>query len=223
MVKQRSCFEQVQDVIGLRVITDTVGHCYDILGILHSIWPLVPGRFKDFISLPKSNMYQSLHTTIVGPGGDHVEFQIRSDDMNELAEEGIAAHWRYKEKDNIDKKNARLIAWLRELVKDISDAKEFLEAVKGAVVPETVYVFTPKGDIKELSVGSTAVDFAYSIHTQVGHKCIGAKANGRIVPLRYTLNSGDVIEIITSRPMARARTGSSLSLLPAQRPGSSSG
>src|SRR5208283_604840 len=171
---------------------------YDILGILHSLWPLVPGRFKDFISLPKSNMYQSLHTTVVGPGGDHVEFQIRSDDMNELAEDGIAAHWRYKEKDSIDKKYARFIAWLRELVKDISDAKEFLEAVKGAVVPETVYVFTPKGDIKELSVGSTAVDFAYSIHTQVGHKCIGAKANGRIVPLRYKLNSGDVIEIITS-------------------------
>ncbi len=143
-------------------------------------------------------MYQSLHTTMVGPGGDHVEFQIRSADMNEFAEEGIAAHWRYKEKDSIDKKNARFITWLRELVKDISDAKEFLEAVKGEVVPETVYVFTPKGDIKELSVGSTPVDFAYSIHTQVGHKCIGAKANGRIVPLRYQLNSGDVVEIITS-------------------------
>ena len=198
MVRQKIPFEQVQDVIGIRIITDTVGHCYDILGILHSIWPLVPGRFKDFISLPKSNMYQSLHTTIVGPGGDHVEFQIRSDDMNELAEEGIAAHWRYKEKDSIDKKNARFITWLRELVKDISDAKEFLEAVKGEVVPETVYVFTPKGDIKELSVGSTPVDFAYSIHTQVGHKCVGAKANGRIVPLRYKLNSGDVVEIITT-------------------------
>ncbi len=198
MIKQKIPFEQVQDVIALRIITDTVGHCYDILGILHSLWPLVPGRFKDFISLPKSNMYQSLHTTIVGPGGDHVEFQIRSDDMNELAEEGIAAHWRYKEKDNIDKKNTRFIAWLRDLVKDISDPREFLEAVKGEVVPETVYVFTPRGDIKELSVGSTPVDFAYSIHTQVGHKCVGAKANGRIVPLRYQLNSGDVIEIITS-------------------------
>ncbi len=198
MITQKIPFEQVQDVIGIRVITDTVGHCYDILGILHSLWPLVPGRFKDFISLPKSNMYQSLHTTVVGPGGDRVEFQIRTDDMNELAEDGIAAHWRYKEKDSLDKKNARFIAWLRELVKDISDAKEFLEAVKGEVVPETVYVFTPKGDIKELPVGSTPVDFAYSIHTQVGHKCVGAKANGRIVPLRYTLNSGDVVDIITS-------------------------
>ncbi|MEW5744677.1 MAG: bifunctional (p)ppGpp synthetase/guanosine-3',5'-bis(diphosphate) 3'-pyrophosphohydrolase [Nitrospirota bacterium] len=198
MGKQKITFEQVHDVIGLRIITDTTGHCYDILGILHSLWPLVPGRFKDFISLPKSNMYQSLHTTVVGPGGDRVEFQIRTADMNEIAEEGIAAHWRYKEKDSIDKKNARFIAWLRELVKDISDAKEFLEAVKGEVVPDTVYVFTPKGDIKELPVDSTPIDFAYSIHTQVGHKCIGAKVNGKIVPLRYKLNSGDVVEVITS-------------------------
>ncbi|MBI3592697.1 MAG: bifunctional (p)ppGpp synthetase/guanosine-3',5'-bis(diphosphate) 3'-pyrophosphohydrolase [Nitrospirae bacterium] len=198
MVQQKVPFEQVHDVIGLRIMTDTLGHCYDILGILHSIWPLVPGRFKDFISLPKSNMYQSLHTTVVGPGGDRVEFQIRTQEMNEIAEDGIAAHWRYKEKDGIDKKNTRFIMWLRELVKDISDAKEFLEAVKGEVVPDTVYVFTPKGDIKELPVGSTPVDFAYGIHTQVGHKCVGAKVNGRIVPLRYKLNSGDVVEIITS-------------------------
>ncbi|BCB95563.1 GTP pyrophosphokinase [Dissulfurispira thermophila] len=198
MVAQKIPFEQVHDVIGLRIITDTVSHCYDILGIIHSLWPLVPGRFKDFISLPKSNMYQSLHTTVIGPGGDRVEFQIRTDDMNEIAEEGIAAHWRYKERDSIDKKNTKFIAWLRELVKEISDAKEFLEAVKGEVIPETVYVFTPNGDIKELPIGSTPIDFAYSIHTQVGHKCIGAKANGRIVPLRYKLNSGDVVEIITS-------------------------
>lgn len=198
MMHQKIPFEQVHDVIGLRIITDTVSHCYDILGIIHSLWPLVPGRFKDFISLPKSNMYQSLHTTVVGPGGDRVEFQIRTDDMDEIAEEGIAAHWRYKEKDSIDKKNIRFIAWLRDLVKEISDAKEFLEAVKGEVVPETVYVFTPNGDIKELPIGSTPVDFAYGIHTQVGHKCIGAKVNGRIVPLRYKLNSGDVVEIITS-------------------------
>jgi GTP pyrophosphokinase len=198
MVQQKIPFEQVNDVIGLRIMTDTVSHCYDILGIIHSLWPLVPGRFKDFISLPKSNMYQSLHTTVVGPGGDRVEFQIRTEDMNEIAEEGIAAHWRYKERDGIDKKNSRFIAWLRELVKEISDATEFLEAVKGEVVPETVYVFTPNGDIKELPAGSTPVDFAYSIHTQVGHKCVGAKANGRIVPLRYKLNSGDAVEIITS-------------------------
>lgn len=198
MVKQKIPFEQVHDVFGIRIITDTVSHCYDILGIIHSMWPLVPGRFKDFISLPKSNMYQSLHTTVVGPGGDRVEFQIRTEDMDEIAEEGIAAHWRYKEKEGIDRKNMKFIAWLRELVKEISDAKEFLEAVKGEVVPETVYVFTPKGDIKELPTGSTPIDFAYSIHTQIGHRCIGAKINGRIVPLRYKLNSGDVVEIITS-------------------------
>lgn len=198
MVKQKIPFEQVHDVFGIRIITDTVSHCYDILGIIHSMWPLVPGRFKDFISLPKSNMYQSLHTTVVGPGGDRVEFQIRTEDMDEIAEEGIAAHWRYKEKEGIDRKNMKFIAWLRELIKEISDAKEFLEAVKGEVVPETVYVFTPKGDIKELPTGSTPIDFAYSIHTQIGHKCIGAKINGRIVPLRYKLNSGDVVEIITS-------------------------
>lgn len=198
MIKQKIPFEQVHDVFGIRIITDTVSHCYDILGIIHSMWPLVPGRFKDFISLPKSNMYQSLHTTVVGPGGDRVEFQIRTEDMDEIAEEGIAAHWRYKEKEGIDRKNMKFIAWLRELIKEISDAKEFLEAVKGEVIPETVYVFTPKGDIKELPSGSTPIDFAYSIHTQIGHKCIGAKINGRIVPLRYKLSSGDVVEIITS-------------------------
>ncbi len=198
MVTQKIPFEQVHDVFGIRVITDTVTHCYDILGVIHSLWPLVPGRFKDFISLPKSNLYQSLHTTVVGPGGDRIEFQIRTGDMNEIAEEGIAAHWRYKERDGIDKKNARYIAWLRELVKDVSDAKEFLEAVKGDIVPETVYVFTPKGDIKELPVGSTPVDFAYSIHSEVGHRCVGAKISGRIVPLRYKLVSGDAVEIITA-------------------------
>ncbi len=198
MVKQKIPFEQIHDVIGIRIITDTVSHCYDILGIIHSLWPLVPGRFKDFISLPKSNLYQSLHTTVVGPGGDRVEFQIRTKEMDEIAEEGIASHWRYKEKGGIDTKNARFITWVRELVKEISDAKEFLEAVKGEVVTEKVYVFTPNGDIKELPVDSTPVDFAYSIHTEVGHRCIGAKVNGRIVPLRYKLNSGDVVEIITS-------------------------
>ncbi len=199
IIKQKIPFEQVYDVIGIRIITDTVSHCYDILGIIHSLWPLVPGRFKDFISLPKSNMYQSLHTTVVGPAGERVEFQIRTKEMDEIAEEGIAAHWRYKEKrDTVDRKNSRFVTWLRELVKEISDAREFLEAVKGEVIPDTVYVFTPAGDIKELPVDSTPIDFAYSIHSAVGDKCIGAKVNGRIVPLRYKLNSGDVVEILTS-------------------------
>jgi GTP diphosphokinase / guanosine-3',5'-bis(diphosphate) 3'-diphosphatase len=198
MIKQKIPFEQVYDVIGVRIITDTVPHCYDILGILHSLWPLVPGRFKDFISLPKSNMYQSLHTTVVGPIGERVEFQIRTKEMNDIAEEGIAAHWRYKEKEAVDRKNTRFVEWLRDLVKEISDAEEFLEAVKGEVVPDTVYVFTPAGDIKELPVDSTPIDFAYSVHTAVGNKCVGAKIDGRIVPLRYKLNSGDVVEILTS-------------------------
>ncbi len=198
ILKQKITFEQIYDVIGFRIITDTIPHCYEILSIIHSLWPHIPGRFKDFISLPKSNMYESLHTTVVGPSGYQMEFQIRTHEMDLIAEEGIAAHWRYKEKDMLDSKNARYVAWLRDLIKEISDAKEFLEAVKGEVIPETVYVFTPKGDIKELPVGSTSIDYAYSIHTEVGNKCIGAKVNGRIVPLRQKLNSGDVIEIITS-------------------------
>ncbi len=198
IIKQKISFEQVYDVIGFRIITDTVPHCYEILSIIHSLWPHIPGRFKDFISVPKSNMYESLHTTVIGPSGYQMEFQIRTTEMDLIAEEGIAAHWRYKEKDTLDSKNARYIEWLRDLIKEISDAKEFLEAVKGEVTPETVYIFTPKGDIKELPIGSTSIDFAYSIHTEVGNKCIGAKVNGRIVPLRQKLNSGDVIEIITS-------------------------
>ncbi|MCK7503022.1 MAG: TGS domain-containing protein [Desulfobacterales bacterium] len=157
-----------------------------------------PGRFKDFISLPKSNLYQSLHATVVGPGGDRIEFQIRTGDMNEIAEEGIAAHWRYKERTASTKRTPATSPVLRELVKDVSDAKEFLEAVKGDIVPETVCVLTPKGDIKELPVGSTPVDFAYSIHSEVGHRCVGAKISGRIVPLRYKLVSGDAVEIITA-------------------------
>jgi GTP diphosphokinase / guanosine-3',5'-bis(diphosphate) 3'-diphosphatase len=198
MIRQKIPFEQVYDVFGIRIVTDTAPHCYDILGILHSEWTLVPGRFKDFISLPKSNMYQSLHTTVVGPSGDRVEFQIRTREMNEIAEEGIAAHWRYKEKEKVDTKNTRFVEWLRDLVREISDAKEFLEAVKGEVISDTVYVFTPAGDIKELPVDSTPVDFAYSIHTAVGNKCVGAKIDGRIVPLRYKLKSGDVVEIMTA-------------------------
>ncbi len=198
IIKQKITFEQIYDVIGFRIITDTVPHCYEVLSIIHSLWPHIPGRFKDFISIPKANMYESLHTTVVGPSGYQMEFQIRTKEMNLIAEEGIAAHWRYKEKDTLDSKNTRYIAWLRDLIKEISDAKEFLEAVKGEVIPETVYVFTPKGDIKELPVGSTSIDYAYSIHTEVGNKCIGAKVNGRIIPLRQKLNSGDVVEIITS-------------------------
>lgn len=198
MVKQKIPFEQVYDVIGIRIITDTVPHCYDILGIIHSLWTLIPGRFKDFISLPKSNYYQSLHTTVIGPKGERVEFQIRTEEMDIIAEEGIAAHWRYKEKKDLDEKEMKLVSWLRDLIREISDPKELLDAVKAEVVPDTIYVFTPKGDVKELPVGSTPVDFAFSIHSEVGAKCTGAKVNGRIVPLNHQLQSGDVVEIITS-------------------------
>ncbi len=201
MQRQRITFDQVHDVLGLRIITDTNANCYTVMGIIHSLWTPIPGRFKDYIAMPKSNMYQSLHTSVIGPKGERVEFQIRTEEMHKIAEEGIASHWRYKEKGAIEDKDSKYISWLRELIKsqkDLRDAREFLEAVKGEVVPEVVYVFTPTGEIKELPVGSTPVDFAYGIHTQVGHKCIGAKVNGRIVPLRYQLRNGDTIEIITS-------------------------
>jgi GTP pyrophosphokinase len=201
MQKQKITFEQVHDVLGLRIITDTKANCYAILGLIHSLWTPIPGRFKDYIGVPKSNMYRSLHTTVIGPKGERVEFQLRTPEMNVLAEHGIASHWRYKEKGELDEKSNRYISWLRDLIqaqRELVDAKDFLEAVKGEVVPEVIYVFTPKGEIKEMPIGSTPVDFAYSIHTQVGHRCVGAKINDRLVPLKYTMRSGDTVKIITS-------------------------
>jgi len=208
MQKQRITFEQVHDVLGLRILTDTKADCYAILGLIHSLWTPIPGRFKDYIGVPKSNMYQSLHTTVIGPKGERVEFQIRTEEMHRVAEEGIASHWQYKEKGALDEKSSKYISWLRDLVqvqKEVPDAMDFLEAVKGEVVPEVVYVFTPKGEIKEMPIGSTPVDFAYSVHTQVGHRCVGAKINGKIVPLRYKLKNGDTIEIITSQTHGPSR------------------
>ena len=201
MLQQRITFEEIHDVLGLRILTDTKANCYAILGLIHSLWTPIPGKFKDYIGVPKSNMYQSLHTTVIGPKGERVEFQIRTEEMHRISEEGIASHWKYKEKGVIDEKSSKYISWLRDIVqgqKDTPDAMDFLEAVKGEVVPEVVYVFTPKGEIKEMPIGSTPVDFAYGIHTQVGHKCVGAKINGKIVPLKYRLKNGDTIEIITS-------------------------
>ena len=201
MQKQRITFDQVHDVLGLRIQTDSKSNCYAILGIIHSLWTPIPGRFKDYIGVPKSNMYQSLHTTVIGPKGERVEFQIRTKEMHQLAEEGIASHWQYKEKGSIDEKSSQYISWLRDFIKgqkEDSDAMDFLEAVKGEVMLEVVYVFTPKGEIKEMPSGSTPVDFAYTVHTQIGHKCVGARINGKIVPLRYKLKNGDTIEIITS-------------------------
>lgn len=201
MLKQEITFEQVHDVLGLRIITDTKANCYAILGLIHSLWTPIPGRFKDYIGVPKSNMYQSLHTTVFGPKGERVEFQIRTLEMHMVAEHGIASHWRYKEKGKIDEKSDKYISWLRDIIqaqRDLVDASDFLEAVKGEVEPEVIYVFTPKGEIKEMPIGSTPVDFAYSIHTEVGNRCVGAKVNDRIVPLKYTLRSGDTVEIIIS-------------------------
>jgi GTP diphosphokinase / guanosine-3',5'-bis(diphosphate) 3'-diphosphatase len=201
MLQQRITFEEIHDVLGLRILTDTKANCYAILGLIHSLWTPIPGKFKDYIGVPKSNLYQSLHTTVIGPKGERVEFQIRTEEMHRIAEEGIASHWKYKEKGVVDDRSSKYISWLRDIVqvqKDTPDAMDFLEAVKGEVIPEVVYVFTPKGEIKEMPIGSTPVDFAYGIHTQVGHKCVGAKINGKIVPLKYRLKNGDTVEIITS-------------------------
>lgn len=194
-------FEHIYDIVGFRVIVETIKECYETLGVVHSIWTPVPGRFKDYIAIPKPNMYQSLHTVVIGPRGEMIEVQIRTEEMHRVAEEGIAAHWRYKEGGPIAEKDGRMFAWLRQLVewqKELKDAGEFMETLKIDLFPEEVYVFTPKGDVREFPVGATPVDFAYSIHTDVGHRCVAAKVNGRLVSLRYQLKNGDVVEIITS-------------------------
>jgi GTP pyrophosphokinase len=200
MLKQGISFEDVYDLIAIRIITDSKVNCYAILGLIHSLWTPVPGRFKDFIGVPKSNLYQSLHTTVIGPKGERVEFQIRTDEMHRLAEEGIAAHWRYKERSPISQREEQQFAWIRQLLewqRDVPDAKEFMETVKGDLFPDVVYVFTPRGDVKELPQGSTPVDFAYSVHTDIGHQCVGAKVNGKMVPLKHVLQNGDKVEVTT--------------------------
>ena len=196
-------FEQVHDFVAFRVITESVADCYATLGVVHSEWTPVPGRFKDYIALPKSNMYQSLHTTVIGPGNRRVEIQIRTHEMHRTAEYGIAAHWQYKEHTGgIDPKDAARFVWLRQLMEfqqEVADPEEFYESVKVDLFPDDVYVFTPKGDVKTFPRGSTPVDFAYSIHSEVGHRCSGARVNGAIVPLRHKMQNGDVVEIITSK------------------------
>jgi GTP pyrophosphokinase len=201
-------FDQIYDVLGIRIITDSRANCYAILGLIHSLWRPVPGKFKDYIGVPKSNMYQSLHTTVVTPDGERVEFQIRTEGMHEMAEDGVASHWRYKEKGKGKELDERYVTWLRELVqaqKEEPDAREFLAAVKAEVVPDMIYVFTPQGEIKELPDGSTPVDFAYAIHTEVGHRCVGARVDGRMVPLRHILESGSTVEVITSQSHSPSR------------------
>ena len=201
MEKQGIAFDEVYDLTAIRVTTDTRIHCYGILGIVHSLWQPVPGRFKDYIGVPKSNLYQSLHTTVVGPRGEHVEFQIRTETMHRVAEEGIAAHWRYKEKGKVSANDEKIFTWLRQLVewhRDLSDNRQFMNSVKLGLYADVIYVFTPEGDVKELPAGATSVDFAYAVHTEVGHHCLGAKVNGKIVPLATTLHSGDSVHILTS-------------------------
>jgi guanosine-3',5'-bis(diphosphate) 3'-pyrophosphohydrolase len=201
-------FDQIQDVVGFRVIVDSVAQCYESLGVIHSLWKPVPGRFKDYIAIPKPNLYQSLHTTVVGPAGERIEVQIRTREMHKIAEEGVAAHWAYKEKgrdgsggDGMSKKDAASFGWLRQLVefqKEVADPREFLETVKVDLFSDEVFVFTPKGAVKSLPRGATPVDFAYTIHSEIGEHCVGAKVNGKLVPLRYKLKNGDTVEILTS-------------------------
>lgn len=198
--RQKVSVDQVYDLLALRIITDSVKNCYAALGIIHNIWRPIPGRIKDFIAIPRPNLYQSLHTSVIGPQGQPFEVQIRTEEMHRLAEEGIAAHWKYKEgKQGSGLDDAR-IAWLRQLVewqRELRDPGEFMSTLKVDLYPEEVYTFTPRGRVVALPRGATPIDFAYAIHTEVGHTCIGAKVNGRIVPLRYTLKNGEVVEILT--------------------------
>ncbi len=206
MISRSREFAEIYDLVGVRILVDTVRDCYAALGVIHANWQPVPGRFKDYIAMPKFNMYQSLHTTVIGPNGKPVEMQIRTTAMHRTAEYGIAAHWRYKET-----KGATIVGppahidemtWLRQLLdwqREASDPSEFLDALRFDLSSQEVYVFTPKGDVVALPTGSTPVDFAYAVHTEVGHKCIGARVNGKLVPLESTLSNGDVIEIFTSK------------------------
>src|SRR5215813_3463633 len=193
--------EQIYDIVAFRVITQSVRACYEALGVVHSKWTPVPGRFKDYIALPKPNMYQSLHTSVIGPRGERMEVQIRTEEMDKVAEEGVAAHWRYKEGGPVSAEDQQKFQWLRQLMefqKEVKDPTEFIESVKIDLFQDEVYVFTPKGDVKALPKGSTPIDFAYAVHTEVGNRCSGARVNGLIVPLRYQLRNGDTVEILTN-------------------------
>lgn len=202
MKEKGRSFEEIYDVRGVRILLHEVRDCYAVLGIIHSMWRPIAGQFDDYVAMPKDNLYQSLHTAVIGPEGRPFEVQIRTWDMHRVAEFGIAAHWRYKEQIRRDLNLEAKIAWLRDAAEwrqDTHSASQFVESVKSDVFPERVYVFTPKGDIFDLSQGATPVDLAYHIHTEIGHRCRGAKVNGRLVPLDYTLRTGDQVEILTAK------------------------
>jgi len=201
MIVRGRDFNDIYDLVGVRILVDSVRDCYAALGVIHAQWSPVPGRFKDFIAMPKFNMYQSLHTTVIGPGGKVVEVQIRTKEMHQSAELGVAAHWKYKQGDS-DKSGVDEFAWLRQLVdwqRETEDPGEFLDSLRYDLGSSEVYVFTPKGDVIALPMKSTPVDFAYTVHTEVGHRCVGARVNGKLVPLESELSNGDVIEIFTSK------------------------
>jgi len=205
MTRKGREFNEIYDLTAMRVIVDSVKDCYGAVGVIHSLWKPLPGRFKDMIAMPKFNMYQALHTTVIGPEGRPLEIQIRTGDMHERAEYGVAAHWTYKE--GKDGKPGRLdptdlkLKWLKSLLDEQGDldAEEFADSLKGELVDEEVFVFTPKGEVKRLASGATPLDFAYEVHTDVGHRCVGAKVNGKMVPLHYELRSGDIVEVLTSK------------------------
>jgi len=195
-------FEEIFDLTAIRVIVDTVKDCYGVLGLVHNVWRPIPGRFKDYIAMPKPNLYQSLHTTVVGERGEPLEIQIRTSEMHRIAENGIAAHWAYKDGQRPDKAFVNKLTWLRSILdwqQDLRGAEEFVDGLKMDLFTDEVFVFTPKGDVIDLPVGSIPLDFAYRVHTDIGHRCVGAKVNGRIVPLTHELKTGDIVEILTTK------------------------